>query len=149
MKKQEKVHVEIEMPTYTGAELDEFSKWLDQFRNAKTVVDKKGVSHNINPIDMQEAMVTFGALKKKDHLGIPTYSIILKVTETDGYGHVRGYERPTMMDLFWHKYEAWARRNYAVRMEAEAYQKIAEESFPAEPDFPVDLKEEVIAEKMI
>ena len=55
MKHEETVREEIEMPTYTSAELDELGEWLDQFR-------RNTENHSI---DIQEAMVGFGAMSKK------------------------------------------------------------------------------------
>ena len=52
------------MPTYFGAQLDEFGEWLNQLRTAKTVEDKKKVKYNINPMNMQEATVGFGAIEE-------------------------------------------------------------------------------------
>ena len=126
---EERVHEEIEMPTYTQEDLDDFGKFLAQFRTQKEVVDKKTKQKmTINPINMNEAMVSFGAMKKRDHLGIPCYEIIFKVTETDGYGHIKRYERPTQFELFEHKYDAWSRRNYAVQKQEEEYEKMAGET---------------------
>jgi hypothetical protein len=126
-KREEKVRVEIEMPTYTSAELDEFGIWLDQFRNAKTVIDKKEVSHDINPIDMQEAAVSFGAMSKKMHKihgkDVPIYSVILKIEGSrDGGKH---YEHPTQYDFFNHKYDAWERRKFAISKQLEGYDEMA------------------------
>ena len=120
MKHEEKVREEIEMPTYTSAELDEFGKWLDQFRR-----DTENRS-----IDMQEAMVGFGAMSKKmqkiHDREVPAYSVIIKMQGNREGG--KSYERPTKMELFEHKYEAWSRRQYAGQAQMEHYEDLAEKN---------------------
>jgi hypothetical protein len=117
------------MPHYTKVELDEFGEWLKQFRTAKTVVDKKGVSHDIDPIDMQEAAVAFGAMSKKmqkvTDREVPVYSIILKMEGSREGGNT--YERPTKYDLFNHKYAVWSAVNHAEKMKLEEYDNMAQE----------------------
>lgn len=118
------------MPTYSKAELDEFGEWLNQFRVEKVVTDKKGVTKTINPIDMQEAMVAFGAMSKKTQKvqdkEVTVYSVILKM-QGDREGR-KGYERPAMIELFEHKYDAWAKRQYTEQKQIENYEEIAEQN---------------------
>ena len=40
----------------------------------------------------------------------------------------RSYERPTKMELFEHKYEAWSRRQYAQEKQTEHYEDLAEKN---------------------
>jgi uncharacterized protein YktA (UPF0223 family) len=129
MRHEEHVREEIEMPTYSKEELNDFGTFLDQFRTKKEVVDKKTKEKmTIDPIDMNEAMTSFGAMKKKENHGVITYEVILQVSERDGYGRIKRYERPTQYELFWHKYDAWSHRQYAVQMQNEEYEKMAGET---------------------
>lgn len=120
----------IDFPRYTNQELETFGASLDKFREEKEI-KWKGEDIKTNLINIEEAMVEFGAMKKKMHLGQAYYSIILKPLETDDYGNIVRYEKPTKYELFNQKYQSWVnlkgRRQFAGDKAMEDYSKMAEQ----------------------
>lgn len=89
----------FDYPGYTERELDDFLEWMQQFRvKSESAVNGKMVPFSY--IDMHEAMVADGAMKKTMHLGKPHYGVLL---EPSGDGR---YRQPSKFDLFEHKLKA-------------------------------------------
>lgn len=125
------------MPEYTARDLEEFGRWLEQFKEEKKVTVhvstaggllgeplgalrsefKLSSQETIYPINMPEAMVAFGAMRKRERNGRVYYSVLVTAT------------RPYPYDLFWHKYEAFEKRNarkqYAEEKELEELERTA------------------------
>lgn len=129
----------IVWPTYTNEELEKFAKFLDKFvveenfTHPKTKETKK-----IRYINIDEAEVEYGALKKRMFNGKPSYAVIVEPLKEDLEND--GYVSPNKHELFMHKLDALqekrSKKEYAEKKELENYQEMAEglgipKSFPA------------------
>lgn len=138
-----------EMPEYSKQELEKFGEFLEGFKEEKEVtvrIPKKGIvnemlaalaeefslakKEKIHPINMQEAMVAFGAMVKRGG----TYAVLVSDA------------RPTKYELFWDKYEAWeksrARKAFAQERELDELDAMKKEALEharaPEPVEPVE-----------
>lgn len=124
----------IDYPEYKPSELAEFERWLEGFKEEKKVAirlprgsgllyellavlwDDCGGTETIRPVNMQKAMVAFGALKFHKY-PYPYYAV------------VRGRSQPWPYHLFWNKYDALlkmkGRKEYANERELEELDKMA------------------------
>lgn len=143
-------------PQYTAKELDEFEAFLEKFKEEKEVwtfrmieekvldadgkekLDKDGkpimeetrVSEkkSVSIINLDDAMVEFGAMVKKFTNGIPYYAVLVKVNKLDIHNRAIGYEYPNKYMLFNHKRQALFdrnfKKNYASEKQLESYQQM-------------------------
>lgn len=138
----EKEFMPAPIPKFTKEQLDDFGVWIEKFREEKTIseytketvdgiVMRKKVPRVVGIINIQEAMVTFGAMKKRMHIHKPVYEIVLKAVDFDQYGNPKAYETPSMYERFMDKYEQWQRfksnTEYGDMKRMEAYQDLAEQ----------------------
>jgi hypothetical protein len=141
----------IELPTYSLKELEDFGTRLQAYAEEKELpilwnrggglvsellkeaceAMKITQREKVSIINLNEAAVAFGAMKKRIHIGIPTYSVVVNVLERDSYGGVKRIEVPGSYDLFMHKYECLqnlrSRREYVEGKRDEAYDKMSKE----------------------
>lgn len=138
---EEEVRVYNEMPTYTNEDLNKFDEWLKQFR--KTGDDN---GYHFDHIDLNEAAVGFGAMKKHGEGKSVTYGVIVTALEVDDYGNPKRIETPTKYELFNHKLEALSklksRRAYGEQKRNESYEKMETQIAPVMPEPPKDYYED-------
>jgi hypothetical protein len=115
-KKSEKVMPTF-WPTYTKSDLDNFAALLDRHR------DEKGI------INLDEAMVEFGALKKSVHAGRTAYSVIVHPIIEQSV--VQLGRTPIKFELFDHIYRALRERSFAKKKQNERYDKMSGEEINA------------------
>lgn len=127
-------------PIYTDKDLDEFRKFLNEFlvqhevRNFKT----RELS-TVEIVDLDEAMVAFGAMLKKVYNNKVSYAVIIPAGEKDSWGNYKIFNPPIKYKLFEHKYRALkdrdSKRNFAQEKSIERYQGMMEgmdvKGFPA------------------
>jgi hypothetical protein len=116
-------------PTYTPQQLEEFAKFLDKFvveenfTHPKTKETKK-----IRYVNIEEAEVAYGAMRKRMFNGKPSYAIIVEPLKEDLEND--GYVYPNKHELFMHKLDALqekrSKKEYAEKKELESYQEMLE-----------------------
>lgn len=124
----QKSKVSVTYPVYTNQVLDEFGKWLEQFLVHKTVINwKTKLEEKISFIDLDEAMVAFGAVRKIVSYGITQYAVIWP---KDPDEETRQFYSPIKWDLFRNKYQVWQdrkeKRNFAEQKQFEGYEQMLE-----------------------
>lgn len=140
-------------PQYSKKELDEFEVFLEKFKEDKIVNYLKKVEQKVldpegnekldeqgNPliefvriketktvsiINLEEAMVEFGAMSKKKYMGRTVYSVIVPPPREPSLINP-GY-MPIKFELFNHKMKMLQNRNYAKKKELEGYEEMASE----------------------
>lgn len=167
----------IVWPTYSNKELDDFAVFLEGFKEEKEVyvykmveekvLDAEGnqkVDAELKPmfesirvsekkkvqiINLDEAMVAFGAMVKEKSNGRQYYCVVVKPNKTDIHNRPIGYEFPNKYMLFNHKRKALYDRNfkkeYAGKKQLENYQDMMdkEDEIDVLKLFPTDEKNEI------
>jgi len=120
------------LPKLTEREIQDFAEWLQPFYEEKEVRKWGGGkgTETVRVLNTDEAMVAYGAKRKRMHLGVLVYSVVLKPTEFDSYGNPTQYQTPTMLDYFENKYEQFlaskGKKDFSERMRLEELDKVAE-----------------------
>ncbi len=116
-------------PEYTNKDLDAFAKFLEGFREeVKARNMRTGEMETITIINLEEAMVEYGAVKKRVYEGKAHYSVIIPPEQVDSL--LLTQRKPNKFELFNHIRSALqdrnAKREYAKKKEVEEYSQMAE-----------------------
>lgn len=125
--------------SYSKQELEDFGASLEKFRvKGKFTNPNTGEVHDISFIDVKEAMVDAGAMRKRS-LPYVSYSVVVVQDGEDRHGKAR-IKWPTAYDIFMDKYEQFtgltAKRDYAKAQELKEYAKMAEQNMETD-SFPI------------
>lgn len=125
-------------PILTDQSIQDFGVWLKKFEIEKLI--KVPAPDKIRVIDIQAALEAFGAVSK-------TGAIIVNVTQTNDWGGIESYERPTKWDLFYQKYDAYmaveGRKQFGEQKRLEGLDEVAKKmGFGKEAEPVIEKKEE-------